>query len=214
MGQAADRAVAAARSAVRICGAPNGPELSKGRKPRIMSETFRGEYYQKVDSKARVLIPAAFRRVLDAGDTRTPDSPRTRMVIVYGGKDRQHCDCYSMAGADALAAWVESLPLGSKARIRTERDLITRSATVEVDDDGRIVLPTQVREKLGITPEMIKEGVDSALAGAADRFGLWRADAYRAVEDDEDDDDREDALAILGRFPKPNLRLIHNADAG
>ncbi len=171
-----------------------------------MSETFRGEYTQKVDAKARVLIPAAFRRVLDAGDTRTPESPRTRMVIVYGGKGRQHCECYSVAGAEALALWVETIPLGSKDRIKAERDLITRSATVEVDDDGRIVLPGQVREKLGLTPEMIKEGVDSILAGSTDRFGLWRADTYHAFHDDEDeDDDGEDVLAVVGRYPKPRL---------
>ncbi len=178
-----------------------------------MSETFRGEYYQKVDSKARVLIPAAFRRVLDAGATRTPDSPRTRMVIVYGGKGRQHCECYSMAGADTLAAWVETIPLGSKERIKTERDLITRSATVEVDEDGRIVLPGQVREKLGLTPEMIKDGIESVLAGSTDRFGLWRADTYRAFHDAEDeDDDGDDALTVLGRFPKP--RPGHDAASG
>ncbi|MDO9639748.1 MAG: division/cell wall cluster transcriptional repressor MraZ [Pseudotabrizicola sp.] len=168
-----------------------------------MSDMFRGEYYQKVDSKARVLIPAPFRRVLDAGDPRTSDTPRTRMIIVYGGKNRQFCDCYSMAGADALARWVETIPLGSKDRIKAERDLITRSATVEIDDDGRIVLPGPVREKLGLTPEMIKEGVESALAGATDRFSLWRGDVYRDVfGDDDDDGDGEDALAVVGRYPK------------
>ena len=168
-----------------------------------MSDMFRGEYYPRVDSKARVLIPAPFRRVLDAGDTRTTDSPRPRMIIVYGGKNRQFCDCYSMAGADALAKWVETIPLGSKDRIKAERDLITRSATVEIDDDGRIVLPGPVREKLGITPEMIKEGVESALAGATDRFSLWRGDVYRELfGDDDEDDDGEDALAVVGRYPE------------
>ena len=179
-----------------------------------MSETFRGEYYQKVDGKARLLIPAPFRRVLDAGDTRTSESPRTRMVIVYGGKSRQHCDCYSMAGADLLAEWVDSLPMGSKDRIRAERDLVTRSATVDIDDDGRIVLPAQVREKLGLTAEMIKEGVEAALAGTTDRFGLWRADTYRAVHEDDDDEDDEDSLSVLGRYPKPKLRQTTNADEG
>ena len=168
-----------------------------------MSETFRGEYYQKLDSKVRVLIPVPFRRVLDAGDPRSPESPRTRMVIVYGGKNRQYCECYSMAGADALAAWVETIPLGSKDRVKAERELITRSATVEVDDDGRIVLPPQVREKLALTPDMIKDGVEAVLAGATDRFGLWRADVYRSVhEDDDEEDDGEDALAVLGRYPR------------
>ena len=32
----------------------------------MASEAFRGEFYQKVDAKARVSIPAAFRRILDA----------------------------------------------------------------------------------------------------------------------------------------------------
>ncbi|WP_435258201.1 division/cell wall cluster transcriptional repressor MraZ [Thioclava sp. FR2] len=167
-----------------------------------MAEAFRGEYYQKVDSKARVLIPAAFRRVLDAGDTRTPESPRTRMVIVYGGKHRAFCECYSFAEAEQLAAQVAQLPPGSKARLKAERDLITLSATTEVDDDGRIVLPPKVREKLGITPEMLKDGIDSALAGATNRFTLWRRDVYEELFldaiDDEDDDDT-DPLALLGQ---------------
>ena len=32
----------------------------------MASEAFRGEFYQKVDAKARVSIPAAFRRILEA----------------------------------------------------------------------------------------------------------------------------------------------------
>lgn len=163
---------------------------------------FRGEYYQKVDSKARVLIPAPFRRVLDAGDARTAESPRTRMIIVYGGRNRQFCDCYSMAGADALARWVDSIPLGTKDRIKAERDLITRSATVEIDDDGRIVLPPAVREKLRLSPDAIKDGIEAVLAGSTDRFGLWRADVYREVFGDDEDDDGEDALTVVGRYPK------------
>lgn len=164
-----------------------------------MSEAFRGEYYQKVDSKARVLIPAAFRRVLDAGDQRTPESPRTRMVIVYGGRNRAFCECYSFAEAERLAAQVAALPPGSKQRLRAERDLITLSATVEVDDDGRIVLPPKVREKLELTPEMIRDGVDAALAGATNRFTLWRKDVYDDVflAEDEDEDDLSDPLALL-----------------
>lgn len=165
-----------------------------------MSDKFRGEYYPKVDSKARVLVPAAFRHVLDAGDTRSPENPRTRMVIVYGGKARQHCDCYSWAGAEALAAWVDSIPMDSPDRRRAERDLITRSATVEMDDDGRIVLPPAVREKLGLTPDMMKSGVETALAGKPDRFELWRADLYRA--DDDDDEDDVDPLVLLGKYPR------------
>ncbi len=166
-----------------------------------MSEAFRGEYYQKVDGKARVLIPAPFRRVLDAGDSHTPESPRTRMVIVYGGKHRAFCECYSFAEAEKLAAQVAALPPGSKARLRAERDLITLSATTEIDDDGRIVLPPKVRDKLGLTPDMLKDGTEAALAGATNRFTLWRKDVYEDefLGGDEDEDDDIDPLALLGQ---------------
>lgn len=163
-----------------------------------MSEAFRGEYYQKVDGKARVLIPAAFRRVLDAGDARTPDSPRTRMVIVYGGKHRTFCECYSFAEAETLAQMVAKLPPGSKERLRAERDLITLSATIDIDEDGRIVLPPKVRDKLGIAAAHLKEGAEAVLAGATNRFTLWRKDIYEAEFLDDDEEDDIDPLALLG----------------
>ena len=64
-----------------------------------MSDAFRGEFTQRVDGKARVSIPAAFRRVLEAGD---PDSTRKRIVMVYGDTRRKYTECYTMAGAAAL----------------------------------------------------------------------------------------------------------------
>lgn len=166
----------------------------------IVSEDFRGEYYQKVDSKARVSIPAAFRRVLEAGDPPSPDFPRTRIVIAYGGKSRRYAECYTVRDADILAQKVRALPLGSKQRRILERDLITRSLTVEIDENGRIVLPQKVRDKIEY-----QEGGDTVFAGTLDRFQIWRADTYDEVSgelDDEDDDLPEgtDVLALLGEI--------------
>ncbi len=158
-----------------------------------MSEDFRGEYYQKVDGKARVSIPAAFRRVLEAGDPPSPDFPRTRIVMVYGDKRRQFAEGYSQAAADRLSKMVRKLPVGSKARLRAERDLLISSLTVEIDDDGRIVLPQKVRDKIGFT-----EG-EIVLAGSLDRFQIWRRDTYEEIFDalDDDDDILPDGADIL-----------------
>ena len=73
-----------------------------------MAEAFRGEVYQKVDAKARVSIPAAFRRILEADDPATTESSRPRVYIVYGGKARTFVECYSKRGADQLAADIET----------------------------------------------------------------------------------------------------------
>ncbi len=164
----------------------------------MASEAFRGEFYQKVDGKARVSIPAAFRRILESEDPSSPEFPRPRIYMVYGGKKRNFVECYSKAGADRLAEQIEAMELGSPARDRAERDLISRSVMVEIDPEGRIVLPPKVREKMGFAGEDPLAG-EAAFAGFTNRFKLYRREVYEAEMAEEDDDDDVDPLALVGR---------------
>lgn len=173
-----------------------------------MAEAFRGEFYQKVDTKARVSIPAAFRRILDADDVPSAEFPRTRLIMIYGGKSRKFVECYSKAGADRLAKLIQQLAPGTKERLKAERNLITLSATVEIDEDGRIVLPAKVREKIGLAAEDLL-GAEAAFAGTLDRFQLWKRATYEAEvvsSDDDDDDDLPGGADILS--------LLKNTDQG
>jgi MraZ protein len=165
----------------------------------MLTEAFRGEFYQKVDAKARVSIPAAFRRILEAEDPASAEFPRPRVYMVYGGKARNFVECYSKAGADALAAKIEAMELGSPERDRAERDLISRSVMVEIEPDGRIVLPAKVRAKMGYLGEDLAKGGEAAFAGFTNRFKLYRREVYDAELADEDDDDGVDPLALVGR---------------
>ena len=167
-----------------------------------MAEAFRGEFYQKVDGKARVSIPAAFRAVLNADDPQKGEKGGSRLYMVYGGKLRNFVECYSKRGADQLAEDIESMELGSKERTRAERDLISRSVMVEVDGEGRIVLPPQVREKMGFHGDDLATGGEAAFAGFTNRFRLYRREVYDAelAEDDEDDD--VDPLTLVGRHKR------------
>ncbi|MCC6863674.1 MAG: division/cell wall cluster transcriptional repressor MraZ [Rhodobacteraceae bacterium] len=142
-----------------------------------MFEAFRGEFTQRVDGKARVSIPVAFRRVLEAGDS---ESARKRIVMVYGDSRRKFVECYNIAGAARLERKIGKLPIGSKERRMLERNMITLSATVEIDDDGRIVLPPKVREKAGITPEETAKGVETVFAGTLETFQIWKSEVYNA----------------------------------
>lgn len=166
-----------------------------------MAEAFRGEVYQKVDAKARVSIPAAFRRILEADDPLSSDNARPRLYMVYGGKTRTFVECYSKRGADALAAEIEAMEIGSPERTRAERDLISRSAMVEIEPDGRIVLPPKVREKMGFLGDDLASGGEAAFAGFTNRFRLYRREVYDAelAEDDEDD---IDPLTLVGRHKR------------
>jgi len=169
----------------------------------MSTEAFRGLFHQKVDNKARVSIPAALRRKLDFEDPATADAPKTRIVMVYGGKHRKFVECYTIAGAEALAGDVSAMPLGSKDRLKAERDLIMLSATVEIDEDGRIVLPHPVREKMGFLGDDLDKGGMASFAGVANRFKLYRQEVWLAEMaeiDDEDEDDDEDPLARVTKY--------------
>lgn len=166
-----------------------------------MAEAFRGEFYQKVDAKARVSIPAAFRAILNADDPQKGEKGGARLYLVYGGKSRTFVEGYSKRGADQLAADIEAMEMGSPERTRAERDLVSRSVMVEIDADGRIVLPQRVREKMGFGGDLPSDA-EAAFAGFTNRFRLYRREVYDAelAEDDEDDD--IDPLTLVGRHKR------------
>jgi MraZ protein len=159
-----------------------------------MAETFRGEFYQKVDAKARVSIPAAFRRVLENGDN---GSKTPRVVIVYGG-DRRYLECWTMADMARMERRIARMPIGSKERRYLERHMITLSQTVEIDGDGRIVLGPSARDKIGMAD--LSAGDEAVFAGTLDKFQLWRSADYAAERAAIDDDvlpEGQDMLSLL-----------------
>jgi MraZ protein len=143
----------------------------------VATEAFKGEFYQKVDSKARVSIPAAMRRILEQGD---PDSTggRARVNMVYGAGGR-FVQCFSMKGTQTLYDQIAAHEIGER-KDGLELAFVTRSAEVEVDEDGRLVLPVKVRDRMGVTPDLLAKGFTAAFAGKLDRFELWVGETYDA----------------------------------
>jgi len=141
---------------------------------------FTGEYQQRVDGKGRMSIPAEFRRVLEEGDAEARDQSRNPSVYVQYGPHLQGKRLNAMT-VDAFAAISQAI-MAIRPRTPEERDRKTRaqyavlSQTVrlEVDRDGRVVLPIAQREKMGLT-----EG-EVVFAGIGDSFEIWPAAVYDA----------------------------------
>lgn len=167
-----------------------------------MSEAFRGEFNQKVDGKARVSIPASFRRVLESGDPQATASTPARFVMVYGG-ERAFLECYTLTEMRRIEKRIARMKQGDRARRYLEAQLITRSLEVEVDPDGRIVLPPKGRDKIGLSADVLRDGAETVFAGALDRFHIWNRpdyDAQIAAQDAVAADilaDGEDMLSLL-----------------
>ncbi|QYK40692.1 MAG: division/cell wall cluster transcriptional repressor MraZ [Paracoccaceae bacterium] len=165
-----------------------------------MSEAFRGEYTPTLDAKARVQIPAFFRKVIVAGDPGHAEQGRARFVIVYGDARRSYCECFTIRDMRKLEKRIGRMPSGSAPRRLMERNYISMSHEVEIDDEGRIVLPPACREKIGLGGA--KDGGKLMLAGMLDKFHLWKLEDYLADPSlnripDEILPEGEDMLSLL-----------------
>jgi MraZ protein len=149
----------------------------------VVTEAFKGEVYLKVDSKARVSIPAAMRHILDQADPGDRTVNRCRFVMIYGAGGH-HAQCYSMVGIQALYDTIYSHPVGSPEREELETAFVARSHDVDIDEDGRIVLPLKIRQRLGVTAEDMAKGFTAVFVGKLDRFEVWKADTYDAETPD------------------------------
>ena len=140
-----------------------------------MVRRFRGESHHKVDSKGRVSIPASFRRVLEAGDPNWTDGLSPEFVIVYGDHRRKYLECYTIEAIEEVDEKIAALPRGSMERRMLERLFSGLSEPARVDETGRIVLSSKLRQKIGIDGEAF-------FIASGDTFQIWKPETYEAEE--------------------------------
>lgn len=121
---------------------------------------FLGEFEYKVDEKGRVPIPPKFRSELEEGVVLTPGVERC-------------LNAYPLAEWSKLAA---SLTTGSVARSklrRLNRAIFASAFTLNMDRQGRIALPSPLREYAGIGDEAVVAGLNTYLE-------LWNKEQWQA----------------------------------
>lgn len=140
-----------------------------------MARKFRGSEDLKVDAKGRVSIPARFRRVFEAADAEFGPGKRAQLVIVYGPEEWRHLRLYTMEAIAEVDEEISRMPRGSDEREVLEKIMNGYADGAEIDNDGRLVLPLKLREKLGLT--------DAAfLIASGDYMKLWEPGHYREQE--------------------------------
>lgn len=163
-----------------------------------MARRFRGESNHKVDAKGRVSIPAAYRRVLEAGDPEWTDGLFPNLILVYGGKGRKFIEGYTIEAMNDVEARIERMPLGSKERRIAEHTLLNQSQQVQVDLTGRLVLTQKMRDLFGITGEAV-------FAAAGTTFQIWDPATYEVntaqLDEWYDEEDNIDPLTLLPALP-------------
>ncbi len=136
-----------------------------------MIKRFRGEWVNKVDGKGRVSIPAPFRRVLEHCDPDWNENCYASLVLVYGRTGNGCLEGYSIYSIQEVDNMISALPRYSKNREILERLLNSNSLQIQVDENGRIVLPSKLRELINLEGEAL-------FAGMGEKFQIWHPDAY------------------------------------
>ena len=135
---------------------------------------FTGEHTQKVDGKGRMSIPADFRRVLEAGDPDWTPGNNPRMYLLYGDHLKNELHGYTVDEFGALMAQINALPRGDARKKKLSHLFIGQSIKLDVDKDGRTVMPIRQRQKLGL-----QDG-ELYFRGVGDHFEIWKAETFEA----------------------------------
>ncbi len=114
---------------------------------------FIGEYKHSLDDKGRIAIPSKFRKALAKG------------AVVTRGLDTS-LFLFPKEEWDKLAAKLASLPLGQSNSRAFARLMLAGAMDVDMDKQGRVVLPEYLREYAGMKKNLI-------LAGLFNRLELW-----------------------------------------
>ena len=140
---------------------------------------FVGQYTHNVDTKGRLAVPAKFRVEL-------------KKAVVTKGLD----NClilYPKQEWEKIAKKLADLPI-SKSRARAfSRLMLAGAMEVEVDSQGRIIVPEYLRKFAGLKRRTV-------VAGLYNRLEIWDEDAWNKyrLETEKDSNDIAEALDDIG----------------
>lgn len=141
---------------------------------------FIGEYQHLIDEKGRLAIPVKFRERVGSG------------AVVTRGLD----GCLFVFPMDEwkkLAEKLSSLPLSQSNSRAFARLMLAGAMDVEIDRQGRVVIPEYLRR-------YAKLGKDVVVAGLYSRIEIWNQKAWNAYKTrtEKDSDDIAEKMGELG----------------
>lgn len=136
---------------------------------------FMGEYNHTVDTKGRLIVPSKFRESL--GDTFVVTKGLDGCLFVY---DNQEWEAFEQK--------LKALPLHKKDNRQFARHFLAGAAEVEVDKQGRILIPSKLREYAGLEKDVV-------LVGVASRIEIWDQGKWDRMQIEDDDEESVEDIA-------------------
>lgn len=145
---------------------------------------FYGESTIAIDDKGRLALPSLYREQLSA-------LCGNRLVITYNPFERECLWLFPLPEWERMRDQVMQLSSFNTAHRDLQRKLVGAAARVELDGNGRILLPQTARQTAGLQRQAV-------LLGIGAKFELWSEAAQRArLELPIDDKDITDDMRQL-----------------
>lgn len=138
---------------------------------------FMGTYEHGLDAKGRVIVPAKLRDGL--GDS---------FVVTVGLDGCLYA--YPMNEWEIFLEKLKNLP-GTKEARALQRTFMANAATCECDKQGRTLIPSPLRERIGITKEVV-------FVGVLGKVEIWSKEAYDGSGEIDDLDAIADHMSEFG----------------
>lgn len=119
---------------------------------------FMGEYQHTVDQKGRLIIPSKFRETL--GERFVVTKGLDRCLFVYSPEEWSN-----------LEQRLKALPLANKDARAFVRFFFAGATECEIDKQGRILLPANLREYASLNKDVV-------LVGVLTRVEIWSKEIW------------------------------------
>ncbi|WP_342389011.1 division/cell wall cluster transcriptional repressor MraZ [Salinicoccus bachuensis] len=127
---------------------------------------FMGEFKHQLDAKGRLIVPSKFRDALNG------------QFIITRGLD-QCLFGYTLEEWAQIENRMSSLPLTKKDARKFMRMFFSGATEVEVDKQGRINIPTNLREYADLTKEC-------TVIGVSHRIEIWSTEKWESFYEESE----------------------------
>ncbi|MEG1458002.1 MAG: division/cell wall cluster transcriptional repressor MraZ [Acetivibrio sp.] len=138
---------------------------------------FMGEYNHSIDTKGRIIVPAKFRESL--GEEFVVTQGLDGCLFVYSKEEWEN-----------FVKELKTLP-GNKEARQLQRYFMAGAALLEVDKQGRILLPSKLREQALLEKEVV-------FVGVLNKIEIWSKERWETNNTFENMDDIAEDMSSFG----------------
>jgi MraZ protein len=145
--------------------------------------SFSGKYYYTIDPKGRIIIPAPFREIISSNYS-------TKLYVTNAPFDK----CLYIYPMEEWSRHLEKIrtkPRSDEAIRYYLRRVIASAVEIEMDKQGRILIPASLREDANLNANVV-------MAGQIEKIELWDRNEWDGSFDPEKIDKKAFETKLAG----------------